>query len=249
MPRFDDRTVLVTGASSGIGEAASARFAAEGARVIAVGRNSARLEDASKRWADPERHLLCPADASSEEAMDDLTARLRSQGIPLDAAVLCAGAHGLRPLQMVKSTHLDEMIGANVKATLFASKLFARCVAPTGGALVWFASAAALVGSPGETLYAASKGALISACRSYAMEVASKKVRVNVVAPGVVETQMSSAWLSRLTPDQITAVRGRHLLGFGSADDLAGVVAFLASDDARWITGTCIVVDGGFTCH
>jgi len=98
-------------------------------------------------------------------------------------------------------------------------------------------------------LYAATKGALLAACRCMAVELAPKRIRVNVIAPGVVETPMSEPWLSRLTEPQLEAVRHRHLLGFGRPEDVAGPIAFLASDDARWITGTCLTIDGGLTCH
>jgi NAD(P)-dependent dehydrogenase (short-subunit alcohol dehydrogenase family) len=247
--RFEGKTVLVTGASSGIGCATASRLALEGARIIAVARERVRLEQAAAEWSHPERHLVMNFDAGSEEAVELATAELRAKSGPLDAAVLCAGRHGLRPLQVAKSIHMDEMIAANIKSTLLCTKAFARCSNPGGGAVVWFSSAAALIGNPGEVLYAAAKGALISACRAVAVELAARRIRVNVVAPGVVETPMSGAWLGRLTPEQKEAIRARHLLGFGSPDDIAGVAAFLASDDARWITGTCLVADGGLTCH
>jgi NAD(P)-dependent dehydrogenase (short-subunit alcohol dehydrogenase family) len=105
------------------------------------------------------------------------------------------------------------------------------------------------MGNSGETVYAAAKGALCAAARALATELAPRRIRVNVVAPGVVETPMSAAWLSRLTGDDAARVRSRHLLGFGAPADVAGSIAFLASDDARWITGACLAVDGGLTCH
>jgi NAD(P)-dependent dehydrogenase (short-subunit alcohol dehydrogenase family) len=98
-------------------------------------------------------------------------------------------------------------------------------------------------------VYAAAKGALISACRSAAVEFAPRRIRVNVVAPGVVETPMSQAWLQNLTSEQLAAVKQRHLLGFGEPVDVATAIAFLLSEQARWITGTTLVTDGGFSCH
>jgi len=130
------------------------------------------------------------------------------------------------------------------------SRSTASSLSPRDGAsIVYLASAAAMIGNIGEAVYAASKGALLSACRSLAAELASRRIRVNVVAPGVVETPMSDRWLGQLAPEQREALRSRHLLGFGHPEDVAAAIAFLASDDARWITGTCLTIDGGLTCH
>jgi NAD(P)-dependent dehydrogenase (short-subunit alcohol dehydrogenase family) len=125
----------------------------------------------------------------------------------------------------------------------------AKLAPPEGSSIIYLASAAAMIGNIGEAVYAAGKGALLSACRSLAVELASKRIRINAVAPGVVETPMSDRWLSQLTPEQREVVRSRHLLGFGHAEDIAAAIAFLASDEARWITGTCLTIDGGLTCH
>lgn len=167
----------------------------------------------------------------------------------LDAAVLAAGQHAFYPLQLMRGRTIDEMLANNVRSALLCTRAAVK-LAPRGGAsIVWVSSAAAILGQPAESLYAAAKGALVSACRSLATELAPRRIRVNAVAPGVVETPMSRAWLSLLNPDQVNAVRGRHLLGFGSPCDVAAGIAFLASDEARWITGTCLTIDGGLTCH
>ena len=134
-------------------------------------------------------------------------------------------------------------------SALLCTKMAAKLSSREGASIVYVSSAAAMIGNFGEAVYAASKGALLSACRSVAVELASKRIRVNVVAPGVVQTPMSDRWLSHLTPEELETVRSRHLLGFGRAEDVAAAIAFLASDDARWVTGTCLTIDGGLTCH
>ena len=164
-------------------------------------------------------------------------------------AVMCAGDHSLRPLQLLKASHIDESLTANVRSALLCTKLATKLASKDGASIVWLSSAAALIGSAGEAAYAASKGALLSACRSLAAELASRRIRINAVAPGVVETPMSERWLSQLTPEQREAIRSRHMLGFGRPQDVAAAIAFLVSDEARWITGTCLTIDGGLTCH
>jgi len=122
------------------------------------------------------------------------------------------------------------------------SRLMAR-----EGSIVLFSSVAARTGGAGLVSYTASKGAIESATRSLALELAPQKIRVNVVAPGIVRTPMSDSYLSKLSPEQITQLEAKHLFGFGQPEDVAGPVAFLLSEDARWITGSVLVVDGGYS--
>jgi NAD(P)-dependent dehydrogenase (short-subunit alcohol dehydrogenase family) len=246
--RFEGQTVLVVGASSGIGLAAARRFAEEGGTVICAARTKDRLDQAVTELPGT-GHFALTFDAASEADVDSATIRLKAEKHAIHAAVLCAGQHSLRPLQLLKGSYIDELLAANVRSTLLCTKMAAKLSAREGASIVYLASAAAMIGNIGEAVYAASKGALLSACRSAAMELASKRIRINVVAPGVVETPMSDRWLSQLTPEQREAVRSRHLLGFGRAEDVAAAIAFLASNDARWITGTCLTIDGGLTCH
>lgn len=249
MRRFEGKAAVVTGASSGIGLAVGSRLAAEGARVIAVARNAERLQSAVESWADSSLHIPLAFDASDERAVTDAFAALRRSKTVLDVAVLCAGRHAMRPLQALNSSCFDELLSANLKSALYCTKAFARSTGENGGSVVWLASAAAFIAGPGESIYAAAKGALVSACRGLACELAGRGIRVNVIAPGVVNTPMSAAWLNTLPDDDRSRIRQRHLLGFGEPEEVSGPIAFLASDDARWITGTCLTVDGGLTCH
>jgi len=246
--RFEGKSVLVTGASSGIGLAAAHRFAQEGAAVICIARSKERLEQAV-RTLPGTGHLALPMDASREDDVEGASSRLKAGNWIIHAAALCAGQHSLRPLQLLKAAHIDESLAANLRSALLCTKLAAKLAPREGAAIVWVSSAAALVGSAGEAAYAASKGALLSACRSLAAELASRRIRINVVAPGLVETPMSERWLGQMAPEQKQAILSRHLLGFGQPEDVAAGIAFLASEEARWITGVCLTIDGGLTCH
>jgi NAD(P)-dependent dehydrogenase (short-subunit alcohol dehydrogenase family) len=246
--RFEGKTILVVGASSGIGLASARRFAEEGGTLVCAARTMERLEKALAALPG-KRHMALPFDAANDAEIDDVVAQLKSEKRAIDAAVLCAGQHSIRPLQLVKASHIDESLAANVRSALLCTKMAAKLAPPEGASIVYLASAAALIGNIGEAVYAAGKGALISACRSLAVELAPKRIRINVVAPGVVRTPMSDRWLNQLSPEQREAAGARHLLGFGRAEDVAAGIAFLASDDARWITGTCLAIDGGLTCH
>ncbi len=249
MRRFEGLHALVTGASSGIGFVAAEQLAREGASVVAVARDEERLRAAMLQWPNPECHLALPLDASDEVAVEKAFARVRELQRPLSIGILAAGAHAIRPLSLTKSAHIEQLFSSNVKSALLCTKAFSRQVPASGGSVVWLASAAGLVGNFGESIYAATKGALLSACRSLAVELGPRKIRINSVAPGVVRTPMADAWLRQLTQDQLLSIEKRHLLGFGDPADVANAILFLASSDARWITGTCLVADGGFTCH
>lgn len=249
MQRFEGKLAIITGASSGIGLATARLLESEGARVVCVARNVERLQAALASLVCPEKHVALPLDVTDEPAMESAVKTIKELGSPLHAGIFCAGAHALRPLQTLNSARIDDLLNANLKSALLSTKLFARCASPEGSAVVWLSSVAAQIGNPMESVYAAAKGALVSACRSVAAELAGRKIRVNVVSPGVVETPMSAAWMKYLSAEQINKIRERHLLGFGSPEDVARVIAFLASGEARWMTGSCVVADGGFSCH
>lgn len=248
MRRFEGRSVLVIGASSGIGLATARRFAAEGAAVICTARNEERLNQTISELPGA-GHRTMAFDAANEGEVDAAAAQLKSANVQLHAAAMCAGYHALRPLQILKAVQIDDMLSANLRSALLCTKLAVKNAAPEGASIVWLSSAAATIGNAGEAAYAASKGALISACRALAAELATRRIRINAVAPGVVETPMAEGWLGKLSPEQRESIRARHLLGFGKPDDVAGPILFLASDEARWITGACLAIDGGLTCH
>ena len=250
MGRFKGQTFLVTGAASGIGRASAVRLSEEGARLVLVGRNPTGLEELSGQLAGA-GHLPRTCDTTNEPAIIRMMDELRKDVGTLMGVVHCAGIHWLRPLQLTDSTCLQEMLSSHVVSSIaLVRALISRRLAPKeGGSIVLFSSAAALQGGAGAVAYSAAKGALISAARVLAVELAKRKIRVNVIAPGVVRTPQSEAFLSKLTPEQVQSIADDHLLGFGQPEDIAGVAAFLLSDDARWITGTTIVADGGLTAH
>jgi NAD(P)-dependent dehydrogenase (short-subunit alcohol dehydrogenase family) len=239
---FAGRTILITGASSGIGRACAQRLAAANAHIVAIGRNAATLQDLAAGKA----HTYA-VDLADESAVKDMVARLKAEVGPLDGCVLSAGVHGLRPLMMESYKDLYRPWAVNVQGVLGVLALLVknRLIAK-GGSVVLFSSASARRGGAGMVSYAASKGAIEAATQALAAELVSQAIRVNAVAPGVVRTPMSEGFLKRLTPEQIATLEARHLMGFGTPEDVAGPVAFLLSQDARWITGIVLAVDGGY---
>ena len=239
--RFAGKKIVVTGASSGIGRACALRLASEGAIVIALGRNEAAIRDAL-----PAAHVYL-ADITNEADLKELARRLRSEQGCIDGCVLAAGLHTVRPLATETFDQIQRPWSVNVQGCLglLALLLKGRMIAK-GGSVVLFSSASASVASPCAVAYAASKGAIEAATLSLAIELVPYGVRVNAVSPGVVTTPMSVELLSKLPSAAAANLEARHPMGFGKPEDIAGPVSFLLSDDARWITGVILRVDGGY---
>jgi NAD(P)-dependent dehydrogenase (short-subunit alcohol dehydrogenase family) len=244
MQRFAGKTIVITGASSGIGRSCATRLAQEGANLVLVCRNQAALQDSA-----PERvSKVCVCDLTNEDAVKSFVSELKQEIGPVYGWVLSAGIHDLRPLMMESTRSLWNMWAVNVQGSLgllavaLKSRLLVR-----GGSVVLFSSAAAHVSGAGLVSYAASKGAIEAATRALALELAPSKIRVNAIAAGVVRTPMSERYLSKLSADQVGKLEADHPFGFGQPEDIAGPVSFLLSEDARWITGSVLVVDGGYS--
>jgi len=241
---FSGKTILVTGASSGIGKSCAELLAAAGARVIATGRRAEALAEVHG-VGEPDRRAV---DLTDESAMKAFVNELSAAGCKFDGCVLAAGAHTFRPLMLETFDELAKPWKINVQSCLGLVAALAKSRKFTKGAsVVLFSSAAARIGSPGAVAYVASKGAVEAATATLALELGSMGVRVNAVAPGVVKTPMSEAFLAKLSAEQLDRVKAHHPMGLGSPEDLAGPVAFLLSDEARWINGVVLAVDGGYS--
>jgi NAD(P)-dependent dehydrogenase (short-subunit alcohol dehydrogenase family) len=246
--RFANQVILVTGASSGIGRATAIRLANEGARVVLIARDVSRLETTKESLAGSE-HVCTGCDLTDESAVIEALKGIKSSVQEIHGMVHCAGIHWLRPLQLTDAASIQQMLASHVVSSLALVRglVAQRLAAKDGCSIVWLSSAAALRGGAGSVAYSAAKGAMISAVRVLAVELARRRIRVNAIAPGVVRTPQSEAFLSALPPEQVSAIEQGHLLGFGQPEDIAAAAAFLLSADARWITGTTLVVDGGLT--
>lgn len=244
MGRFDGKVILVTGVTSGIGLGAAEYLAQEGATILGVGRNEDTLKATLSKMPGTTHGLV--ADVSDESCIDLIARAGKSLG-GLSGAVLCAGVHDIRPFKMANAEHFIDAFRSNVVTATNCTRAVAKSVAPGGASVIWFSSLAATKATAGFAAYAASKAAVTAAARVAALELAKSKIRVNVISAGVVNTSMSQKWTSPLSEDQKADLERSHLLGIGEPKDIAGPIAFLLSDEARWITGTTLVVDGGLS--
>lgn len=241
---FTGRTAVVTGASSGIGRACALALADAGADVVAIARGQTGLEELAGEIGPACRPL--PLDVLDVDAMAAaLTALPR-----LDLLVNCAGRNLPEPIGDVTPERFDAAFDLNVRATFFLCRAAVlRMRAGTrGGAIVTVSSQMGHVGAPDRTVYCASKHAIEGLTKALAVEVAREGIRVNSVCPTFIETAMTASTLAQ--PDAREAVIAKIPLGrVGTPDDVTGAILFLLSDAAAMVTGTSLLVDGGWTAQ
>lgn len=244
---FKDRRFLITGASSGLGREAAISLASCGARVALVGRDEERLAQTLNMLAG-EGHSTHAVDLTTADATADAVVGIASQHGPLHGVFHSAGTTLVLPIKMIKDRHLEEVFGAGVWGAFGIARAAAKKnVLVDGGSLVFMSSAAAILGRPALSAYCAAKAAVDGLVRSLAIEFAPRRIRVNSINAGAVETAMHRDFISLLSEDAVREYANFHLLGFGQPEDVANAAMFLLSDASKWITGTSMPVDGGAT--
>ena len=246
--KLNNKTILVTGASSGIGRDVAIFLSKLGAKVIITARNVSRLDETFSLLTG-DGHNEIATDISNVDNITILMDELFSRCGALDGLVHCAGIQHTMTLQMIAEKTFDKLFDINLKSALFLVKCFRRKgrYNPNGGSVVFLSSTAASTGQAGISEYSASKAAIQGLSRSLSIELAKQKIRVNCISPGVVETKMLSEFQQGLTSEQFEKIRDRHPLGVGKTSDIVGPIAFLLSDYSSWITGVNLNVDGGYT--
>lgn len=243
------KRILVTGASSGIGRESAIFLSQLGATLIISGRDRVRLEQTHGQLAGG-GHNVEPFDLDVGDKIPAWLLRVAEAGGPLHGLVHSAGITTTLPIRIQTAEQADRVMRTNWSAAWLLAKGFRQPkVRAESGSVVFISSVVGMVGQPGLSAYASSKGALLALTKALAMELASEKIRVNAVVPGYVQTEMAENLGRILTVEQLDAIRGMHPLGIGSARDIASAIAFLLADTARWITGTALTVDGGYTAH
>lgn len=236
------KTILVTGASSGIGQATAIACAQMGADVVITGRDAERLQATADLMGEAKGQIV--ADLIVQEDVDKLVAALP----PLDGAVLCAGNSTTLPLQFGTREKFDDMFDVNFFAPVELLRLmYKKKVLQKGASVVLIASIGGTHSfMPGNGVYGASKAALNSVMKYAAREYASRKVRVNSICPGMVDTPLIHR--GTITEEQLAEDAKRYPLGrYGRPDDIAHGAIYLLSDASSWLTGHDLVIDGGFS--
>ena len=236
------KTILITGASSGIGRQAAINCAAMGANIILTGRNEDRLNEAYKQLSG-DNHQTIPCDLLNDASILSLVKNISL----LDGVVHCAGIVKPFPIQFLNKQKIDETLHTNFYSTVcLTSALFKAKKINDGASLVFLSSISGQYPGKGNSMYAASKAGIEAFAKTVAAEYAHRKIRANSISPAMVKTPLydyTSEGELKYAMDKHVA---KYPLGVGYAEDVANAIIFLLSQASRWITGINIFMDGGF---
>ncbi len=243
--RLKDKVALITGGNSGIGLAAAQQLALEGAKVVITGRRSDALQSAIAEIG--HGAIGIQGDVSSMADLDKIYAEIKSKYGAIDILFANAGVGALAPLGHVTEEHFDREFNINVKGLFFTVQK-ALPLIRDGGSIILNASIAASKGMAAFSVYSATKAAVRSFARCWTADLKDRKIRVNAISPGPIETPIYGKM--GLTPDQMSEFGGQVVsmvpMGrMGQPSEIAKTVAFLASDDSSYISGVDLSVDGG----
>jgi NAD(P)-dependent dehydrogenase (short-subunit alcohol dehydrogenase family) len=247
MKRLENKVALITGGSSGIGLATAQDFIREGARVIITGRSQSLLQEALALLNERAQTLV--SNAGSIEDLFALGQKVGALTPSLDIVFVNAGIGKFAPIEQVDEAHFDEQFSVNVKGLYFTVQQLLPLINP-GGSIILNASVVHEVGTPGASVYSATKAAVVSLAKTLAAELLPRKIRVNVVSPGLTQTNFFAN--TGLSAEQVEGFAAQMLAQIplqrlGNATEIAKAVTFLASDEASYIVGEEIKVDGGMT--
>lgn len=238
---LEGKSILITGASSGIGRATAIACAKMGARVSITGRNEDRLNETFKSLSG-EGHTVFLADLENRDEIISLAMEVPQ----LTGVVNCAGTNTRTILKMVVESEIDHIMNVNFKSPLLLQQsLLKKKKIQKGSSIVFVASRAPFAPAVGNGIYAASKGALIAYSKVLGLELAERNIRVNCICPAVVWTELTKAESESGGIDYTLVEQGYPLKRFGQPEDIANLAIYLLSDASSWMTGSCIDITGG----
>ena len=242
---FSNQTILITGASSGIGRQTAIDLSNLGAKLILVGRDLLKLKETQNLCSLQSPIIIVGRDVTDESFPEEIVNILTS---PLNGIVLNAGAVKVAPVAFLKRQDVDSLFNVNVKSNiLLMQSLLRKKKIQKEASVVFISSISTIKATVGNALYNATKGALSSFAQSLALELAPKGIRVNTLLPGYIDTNI----LGRVrSEEEVEKHLSNYPLGrFGQPKDISNLICFLLSDGSKWITGSQIKIDGGFSIH
>ena len=242
---LEGKTILVTGASSGIGRQCAIDCSKMGAKVVAVGRNQERLHDVISEMGG--QGISYSFDLEQIESIGELISDIVSKYGKLDGFIHAAGIEVTNPVKLSKTTDYESLFRVNsLSAFEIVKNLCGIKTFNKGGSIVLISSISGVIARKGLSAYAASKGALMSAARVMALEMASREVRVNTISPGTILTPMMQKALDAMSEEDKKKRVDGFPLGLGETTDISNACIYLLSDASRWMTGQNLIVDGGY---
>lgn len=245
---LEGKTIVVTGASSGIGRQCAIDCSRQGARVVAIARNQNRLDETLSLLKGV-GHRSYIYDFSDTKGIEDLVASIVTDFGRIGGLIYAAGIEKTSPFKLLKPEDYNEILQVNTLSALEMARQVSNVknFNKQGGGIAFICSITATIARAGTAAYSASKGALLSASRVLAAELSRRKIRVNCISPGTILTPMMQNYLSTLSEEEYNKRIAGFPLGLGEPSDVSLACVYLLSDAARWITGQNLIIDGGFT--
>lgn len=238
--------ILLTGATSGIGFETLKQLVTDGHTVYAIGRDFSKIDFFLK---DHKSQILnFTFDFNNVDQIEQLFLQFNLKDQKFDGFIHCAGIEETLPLSLYSTSKIKNIFDINVFSGIELLRHFTKKKSCNDGAsIVFLSSVMGALGQPGKVGYCATKAAVLGLVKASALEFAKRKIRVNAVLPGIINTPMTQNLFSQINKDQIEEIQNMHPLGFGEVQDVVPTILFLISENAKWITGQSIIVDGGYS--
>ncbi|NCA76740.1 MAG: SDR family oxidoreductase [Alphaproteobacteria bacterium] len=245
------KKILVTGASSGIGRSVAIECSKSGAEVCMLARDSFRLQE-TLDMLKPGNHQWASIDLNKYDLIESVIENFVKISGPVNGVVHAAGIEFSAPFNLTKPVHFEKLFSINLISAFELSRILVQkkyMDSSMGGSIVFISSIRALFGQEGSLAYSSSKGALSAGTRSLALELSKKRIRVNAILPSIITTPMTQKLFDSIPEETYNTMLNQHPLGFGSPTDVSLTCIFLLSDASRWMTGTNLILDGGFSAR
>jgi len=245
---LSNKNIIITGASSGIGRECAITFSQLGANVILIARNEERLKKTFNKLSKG-NHIVIVQDITKYDKLEEIVSNAVKKVGKISGFVHSAGIEITLPLRSMTPSYYEDMFAINVISGLELARIISKkkYLDKNGASFIFISSVMGILGQLGKIGYCSSKGSLISGVKAMALELAFKKIRVNCILPGVVETEMSNEMFQKLSEESKENIVDMHPLGLGKPEDIAYACVYLLSDSARWVTGTNLIIDGGYS--
>jgi len=244
---LNGKNIIITGASSGIGKQCAITCSHYGASAIIIGRNEDRLKE-TYNLLQGRDHLYYLLDIKKYNDLNSIINDAVKRLGPISGFIHSAGVEITKPFKVMNPDDYTDLFSVNVISAFEISKIILKKkYSAENLSLVFISSIMSVLGQPGKVGYCSSKGALISGVKALAIEYASRNVRANCISPAIIETEMVKKLFNTISEESKNEILKMHPMGFGKPEDVANACIFLLSDASRWITGTNLIVDGGYS--
>jgi NAD(P)-dependent dehydrogenase (short-subunit alcohol dehydrogenase family) len=248
---LQEKVIVISGAASGIARQCAISCSRTGAKLILLDKNEEGLRETMGMVERPDEHYWAAVDLLDYKKVSEIISGAVAKVGRINGLLNCAGISTTNLFKLTKPEELDQFFHVNVFTGYFLAQECTKMgnLSKNGGSIVFFSSVAGSFGEVGKSTYGMTKAALLNLAKHLACELAGKKVRVNSISPGAICTPINMNLPHMKDPEKRAALEAKHLLGLGETSDIANACIFLLSDAARWITGTNLYVDGGYSAR